>query len=105
SSFNTILQPSSTCYPYTTLFRSYVPVLVTAAVLAVLAYVLSSFYVFMLNEILLLSIVALSLNLLLGYSGMISFGHAAYYGLGARSEEHTSELQSRENHVCRLLLK
>lgn len=63
--------------------RAYVPVLVTAAVLAVLAYVLSSFYVFMLNEILLLSIVALSLNLLLGYSGMISFGHAAYYGLGA----------------------
>ena len=56
---------------------------VTAAILAVLAYLLSSFYVFMLNEILILSIVALSLNLLLGYSGMITFGHAAYYGLGA----------------------
>src|SRR5690606_40025301 len=26
-------------------------------------------------------------------------------GLGHRSEEHTSELQSRENHVCRLLLE
>src|SRR5690606_42135505 len=26
-------------------------------------------------------------------------------GLGARSEEHTSELQSRENLVCRLLLE
>src|SRR5690606_40495077 len=25
------------------------------------------------------------------------------YGLGSRSEEHTSELQSRENLVCRLL--
>src|SRR5690606_41192992 len=24
---------------------------------------------------------------------------------GVRSEEHTSELQSRENHVCRLLLE
>src|SRR5690606_42074817 len=26
-------------------------------------------------------------------------------GVGARSEEHTSELQSRENLVCRLLLE
>src|SRR5690606_40194946 len=28
-----------------------------------------------------------------------------YLSLGARSEEHTSELQSRENLVCRLLLE
>src|SRR5690606_42027829 len=28
-----------------------------------------------------------------------------HYGLDARSEEHTSELQSRENLVCRLLLE
>src|SRR5690606_40479192 len=27
------------------------------------------------------------------------------WGLGPRSEEHTSELQSRENLVCRLLLE
>src|SRR5207302_9773668 len=30
---------------------------------------------------------------------------AAGAGQGARSEEHTSELQSRENLVCRLLLE
>src|SRR5690606_41292404 len=29
---------------------------------------------------------------------------ANLHGAGARSEEHTSELQSRENLVCRLLL-
>src|SRR5690606_475732 len=35
-----------------------------------------------------------------GYSG-----YYGYYGYGGRSEEHTSELQSRENLVCRLLLE
>src|SRR5690606_42151655 len=37
---------------------------------------------------------------LLTISLMIALG-----GLGFRSEEHTSELQSRENLVCRLLLE
>ena len=30
-----------------------------------------------------LAIAAISLNLILGYGGMISFGHAAYIGIGA----------------------
>src|SRR5207302_8391404 len=32
-------------------------------------------------------------------------GHNQCIGSGLRSEEHTSELQSRENLVCRLLLE
>src|SRR5690606_41669908 len=40
------------------------------------------------------------LNAILGFSEMIRLGLA-----GPRSEEHTSELQSRENLVCRLLLE
>src|SRR2546430_11992953 len=32
-------------------------------------------------------------------------GHAGYAGAVARSEEHTSELQSQSNLVCRLLLE
>src|SRR5690606_40925774 len=36
-----------------------------------------------------------------GYRHFAHVGHAA----SARSEEHTSELQSRENLVCRLLLE
>src|SRR5690606_40211087 len=45
-----------------------------------------------------------------GAGGMISYGIVVGYGRGVefgnvyRSEEHTSELQSRENLVCRLLL-
>ena len=30
-----------------------------------------------------LAIAAVSLNLILGYGGMVSFGHAAYLGIGA----------------------
>src|SRR3546814_18664795 len=51
-------------------------------------------------------ILALSWNILSGYSGYFSFGHGAFFGIGMytsaglaanlnwRSEEHTSELQS-----------
>ena len=34
-------------------------------------------------RIMILSVAAVSLNLILGYGGMISFGHAAYIGIGA----------------------
>jgi branched-chain amino acid transport system permease protein len=35
------------------------------------------------SEILVFAIFAMSLNLLLGFTGLISFGHAAFFGLGA----------------------
>src|SRR5690606_42103690 len=35
----------------------------------------------------------------------LAVGNASYAGGALRSEEHTSELQSRENLVCRLLLE
>ncbi|MQA15241.1 MAG: branched-chain amino acid ABC transporter permease [Pseudonocardiaceae bacterium] len=38
--------------------------------------------VFFWNEILIFVLFASSLNLLIGYTGMVSFGHAAYYGAG-----------------------
>ena len=37
------------------------------------------------DRIMIIAIAAVSLNLILGYGGMISFGHAAYLGLGAYS--------------------
>jgi branched-chain amino acid transport system permease protein len=37
----------------------------------------------MLNEIAYFSLFAISFNLLFGYAGLLSFGHAAYFGLGA----------------------
>jgi branched-chain amino acid transport system permease protein len=37
----------------------------------------------LLNEIAYFSLFAISFNLLFGYAGLLSFGHAAYFGLGA----------------------
>src|SRR5690625_5728247 len=37
--------------------------------------------------------------------GLLSFEHVTFTYPGARSEEHTSELQSRGHLVCRLLLE
>src|SRR2546430_12516617 len=39
------------------------------------------------------------------YGVMAIAGHATHYEEGVRSEEHTSELQSQSNLVCRLLLE
>src|ERR1700742_3725837 len=58
---------------------------------AVLAFLLatcvpslgSRFYTFLATDIAILALFAASLNLLLGYTGLVSFGHAAYFGVGA----------------------
>ena len=41
------------------------------------------FYVSTAGKIVVFAIAATSLNLVLGYGGMVSFGHAAFFGLGA----------------------
>jgi len=43
------------------------------------------FYIDLVRRIMILAIAAASLNLILGYGGMVSFGHAAYLGIGAYS--------------------
>ena len=43
----------------------------------------SRFYTFVATDIVIVALFALSLNLLLGYAGLVSFGHAAYFGIGA----------------------
>ena len=45
----------------------------------------AGFYLGTASRILVYAIAATSLNLLLGYAGMISLGHAAFFGLGAYS--------------------
>lgn len=60
--------------------------LVLAVVLAALPLVLpNSFYVDVAIRIALNAIVVIALNLLMGYTGQISLGHAGFYGLGAYS--------------------
>ncbi|PJE36622.1 branched-chain amino acid ABC transporter permease [Pseudooceanicola lipolyticus] len=41
------------------------------------------FYLDLATRLVILAIAAVSLNLILGYGGLVSFGHAAYVGLGA----------------------
>jgi branched-chain amino acid transport system permease protein len=43
----------------------------------------SRFYTFVANDVLIWALFATSLNLLVGYTGLVSFGHAAYFGIGA----------------------
>jgi branched-chain amino acid transport system permease protein len=43
----------------------------------------SRFYTFVATDVVILALFAVSLNLLLGYTGLVSFGHAAYFGIGA----------------------
>jgi branched-chain amino acid transport system permease protein len=42
-----------------------------------------TFYIDLVRRIMILAIAAVSLNLILGYGGLVSFGHAAYLGIGA----------------------
>jgi len=57
-----------------------VAVLAAAAALLVLPAVLSTYQLYLAAEVLIFGLAATSLNLLVGYAGMVSFGHAAYFG-------------------------
>ena len=43
----------------------------------------SGFYVELVTKVMILAIFAMSLDLLVGYTGLVSFGHAAFFGVGA----------------------
>ena len=50
------------------------------AALAVVPFVAEKFYIQLFTKILIMGIFAMSLDLLIGYTGLVSFGHAAYFG-------------------------
>src|SRR2546430_4400426 len=77
--------PRSTLFPYTTLFRS--PSLRGLAVYFVLACVFAAMALWVFRRL------------------RPRFAELVKRGLSRRSEEHTSELQSQSNLVCRLLLE
>ena len=70
----TVLQPRPTS-----------PVIGVVAALALsgLPFLLPPFYLLLATEALILALFASSFNLLFGYTGLLSFGHAAYFGIGA----------------------
>ena len=49
----------------------------------ILPLVVGEFWVHVAVEILILGLFAVSFNMIFGYMGQLSFGHAAYYGVGA----------------------
>lgn len=51
--------------------------------LAVLPQVLPSFYLFVLTRVLILGLFATAFNIVFGFGGMPSLGHAAFFGVGA----------------------
>jgi branched-chain amino acid transport system permease protein len=51
--------------------------------LFVLPFLISSYWVSLLTQILIFGIVAMSLDILVGYGGMPSFGHVGFFGIGA----------------------
>ncbi|MCF8034585.1 MAG: branched-chain amino acid ABC transporter permease [Desulfarculaceae bacterium] len=57
---------------------------VMVVILAVLPFILPNrFYIRLVNEIMIYGLLAMSLDVLLGYTGLLSFMHNAYLGLGA----------------------
>ncbi len=54
-------------------------------VLGLLIYpqLVSRYYIVLSTEVVILALLATSYNLIFGYAGMVSFGHAAFFGLGA----------------------
>jgi branched-chain amino acid transport system permease protein len=53
--------------------------------LPVAAYFLFPGYLVLISQIMIVGLFALSLDLILGYAGIVSLGHAAFFGLGAYS--------------------
>jgi branched-chain amino acid transport system permease protein len=73
--------------PGTGAIRSIIPLLVAAAavlvVLALVPLLVGLYQTQLLTYGLIAAIAALGFNLLLGYTGLLSFGHSAFFGIGA----------------------
>ena len=57
--------------------------LAVLVLLALFPFAGATFYTELVTKVMILAIFALSLDVLVGYTGLVSFGHAAFYGIGA----------------------
>ena len=57
--------------------------LAALALLAAFPIASATFYTELVTKVMILAIFALSLDLLVGFTGLVSFGHAAFFGVGA----------------------
>src|SRR3954467_9508440 len=68
-------------YPF---LRRYGPVLIVAALVALMPLILPSPFYFRIAALVFINALAvLGLNLLMGYAGQVSLGHAGFFGIGA----------------------
>jgi branched-chain amino acid transport system permease protein len=63
--------------------RKKIALLAALALLALFPFAGATFYTELVTKVMILAIFALSLDLLVGYTGLVSFGHAAFFGVGA----------------------
>jgi branched-chain amino acid transport system permease protein len=69
--------------------RAWVNAAIAIVLLFILPFVLGrlgktgEFWIWVATEMIIMALFAMSLNLILGYGGMVSFGHAAFFGVGA----------------------
>ena len=63
--------------------KIYLSIVVLLLIGAAMPFVLKQYHLNMLNEIIIFALYAVSYNLLLGYAGLLSFGHAMFFGLSA----------------------
>jgi ABC-type branched-subunit amino acid transport system permease subunit len=65
--------------------KDYWPLMIAALALAVLPFVLDPLGLPLRSsiDVVLFAIACLGLNVLVGYTGLVSFGHGAWFGLGA----------------------
>ncbi len=78
------------------------PAVAVFAVLAALPLTpwMTKYWMLLAFDALLFGTVAMSLDLLMGYTGLVSFGHAAFYGLGAYATAVLLERQVLSLWVC-----
>jgi branched-chain amino acid transport system permease protein len=65
-----------------TWYHRLIPYLAVVIFLLAVPPFISTYYVSMLTKVLIFAIFAISLDLVLGYTGLTSFGHAAFLGIG-----------------------
>lgn len=63
--------------------RHRVLTLIAFVLLALFPLLGGTFYLQLVAKIMIMAIFAMSLDLLVGYTGLVSFGHAAFFGIGA----------------------
>lgn len=69
--------------------RNWIVGIIATAGLFLLPFILSNlgrtgeYWIWVTTEMIIMGLFAMSLNLILGFGGMVSFGHAAFFGIGA----------------------